>query len=716
MMLSRIVHRLNNISLWKLLCLSIVISEFLSAIIVSIMSIILRGRITYDYLITSAVTSGIVAGVIVSVILIFIKELRNSKEALEKNEEKYRFLTENVDDIVWTLDMNFNTSYVSPSIKKILGFTPEERKLQTLEEMITPESAKRTEAMLLEELQRDKEGHADPERSVKTEIEYYHKNGSTVWLENSVKAIRNAAGEMIAMHGVSRDISERMRAEKALKESESKFRILFEFSPHAISLTELKTGNIIDINKKFCELTKYSKEEIIGRTTTEMGFYSLSDRTRFINQLSLSGDVNGMEMDFRAKDSTIISALVFSRYLQFGSNTCILSMFYDITEKKQLEHQLQQAQRREAIGTLAGGVAHDFNNILVSVIGFTELAKMKLSDNGQPHKELDEVLKASDRAANLVKQILTYSRQAEKKLRPTLIHTIVKDALRLLRSTIPSTIEFKEEIADCAAVMADATQIHQVVMNLCTNASHAMEQEEGILAVRLHESHIQHKDISHGTDLPPGLYAKLSVSDTGVGIEPSNLGRIFDPYFTTKGGEKGTGLGLSVVHGIVKSHNGAIRVQSTPGKGTTFDIYLPVIQEKEEITTPDKEPLPTGKESILFIDDEAPIAEVNKELLEQLGYRVTIRTSSLEALELVKANPDRFDLIITDTTMPQIPGDLLAAEILKIRPNIPIILCTGYSNRINAEKAAHFGIRYFIFKPILIADMAQTIRKALDNK
>lgn len=713
-MVSQAVNILRKMSLWKLLCLSIATSEILSAIIVSIMSIILQGRITHDYLITSAVTSGIVTGFIVSIILCFMKQLQDTNNKLLKSEEKFRFITENMDDLVWTLDMNFQTNYVSPSIKKVLGFTPEERKLQTLEEMITPESVERAQAMLLEELQRDKETHADPERSVKNEIEYYHKGGGTVWLENNVRAIRNAAGEIVGMHGVSRDITERKRAEKTLKESEFKFRILFEFSPQAVAVTELETGIIIDVNNKFCEVTKYTKKELIGRATTEIRLYSGDDRKKFIDKLQALGEIKSLEMDFRAKDGSIINAIMFSRFIQFGNDSCILTMFHDLTEKKELEYQLKQSQRREAIGALAGGIAHDFNNILASIVGFTQLAKMN-TINGAGHKELDQVLKAADRATNLVKQILTYSRQGEQKLRPTYIHSIIKEALKLLRSTIPSTIEFRENISECRAVLADATQMHQVIINLCTNAYHAMEIEGGILEIALHEIHVEEMDTSLNADLRPGLYAILSISDTGIGIEPANLERIFDPYFTTKESGKGTGLGLSLVHGIVKNHNGAVRVKSTIGKGTTFSVYLPVIQEKEETIPPVKEPLPTGDECILFIDDEEPIVQVNRELLERLGYRVTGRTSSLEALELIKANPDRFDLIISDTTMPQMPGDKLASEILKIRPDIPIVLCTGYSERISAEKASRLGVKYFIFKPALINEIAHTIRKALDR-
>jgi CheY-like chemotaxis protein/two-component sensor histidine kinase len=323
-----------------------------------------------------------------------------------------------------------------------------------------------------------------------------------------------------------------------------------------------------------------------------------------------------------------------------------------------------------------------------------------------------------------VKQILAFSRQAEEEKKPVQIGPIVKEALKLLRASLPTTIEFHQNIKpDLDNVLADPTQIHQVLMNLCTNASHAMREEGGILDVSLQNVSIVERGLhiveseKSEIGLDPGQYLRLTVSDTGHGMTPEVLERIFDPYFTTKEKGEGTGLGLAVVHGIVKSYGGIITVQSDMGKGTTFHVYLPRI--KREVTAGPESRLgeiPTGNERILFIDDDPGLVDISKQMLEHLGYKLVTRTSSIEALKLFRAQPDKFDLVITDMTMPNMTGDKLAKELMEIRPDIPIILCTGYSERITEEKAKAMGIRAFTMKPLVIRDFANTIRKVLDQK
>ncbi|MEJ2655677.1 MAG: PAS domain S-box protein [Desulfobacterales bacterium] len=338
-----------------------------------------------------------------------ITKRKQTEETLRKSEEKFRFLAEKMTDIVWTLDRNFQTTYVSPSIEKVLGFTPEERKQQSLEEMITPASLQKVQAMFIEELQRDEENNVDSDRSITIEIEYYRKDGSTVWLENIVNAIRDPGGTVVGMHGVSRDITERKQAEEALRESESKFRNLFDLSPQAIALSEIKTGKVVDVNNKFCELTKYAKEEILGLSTTEVGFYREEDRNEFVKKLQPSGEVNGLEMAFKSKDNSILHALVFARIIQIAGVSFILSIFHDITEKKYLESQLQQAHKMESIGTLAGGVAHDFNNILGIIIGNAELALDDVPEENPAHLNLEEIRTAGSRAKDVVRQLLSFA-------------------------------------------------------------------------------------------------------------------------------------------------------------------------------------------------------------------------------------------------------------------------------------------------------------------
>jgi CheY-like chemotaxis protein len=343
---------------------------------------------------------------------------------------------------------------------------------------------------------------------------------------------------------------------------------------------------------------------------------------------------------------------------------------------------------------------------------------------------LEALLKAGARAGDLVQQILSFTRKTAKEFTPIRPHVIAKEALKLLRSSIPAFIEIREEIAACGKIMADPTQIHQVIMNLCTNAYHAMREEGGILEVSLRNVEfglgIAELEPARGRskiripqleiDLNPGSYVRLSVSDTGHGMIPEVMERIFDPYFTTKEKGYGTGLGLSVVHGIVEAHGGAITVDSEPGKGSTFHVYFPKIEEAEEaMEAGPGGPLPTGTERILFVDDEPALVDLNKQRLERLGYEVVISTSSLEVLELFRAKPDQFDLVITDMTMPKMTGDKLARELMKIRPNIPIILCTGFSERISEEKAKEMGIRAFAMKPLVMRDLAETVRDVLDE-
>ncbi|MBW2169460.1 MAG: response regulator, partial [Deltaproteobacteria bacterium] len=385
-----------------------------------------------------------------------------------------------------------------------------------------------------------------------------------------------------------------------------------------------------------------------------------------------------------------------------------------ITEYRKLEAQLQQAQKMEAIGTLAGGIAHDFNNILAAIIGYTEIASLQVAEDDKAKESLKEVLKSGRRAADLVKQILAFSRKGEQERIPVQIGLIVKEALKLLRASLPTTIEIHQNIeSDTGIVEADPTQIHQILMNLCTNAGHAMREEGGILEVTLTNVDIDARTIRQYPDMSPGPYLRLSVSDTGEGMTPEILGRIFDPYFTTKEVGEGTGLGLAVVHGIIKDHGGAITVYSEPGKGTTFHVYLPVIEKAAEPEKETLKPLPTGHERILFIDDEPGLVEIGRVMLGELGYDVVVRTSSIEALELFRIKPDEFELVITDMTMPKMTGDKLAKELMQIRPDIPIILCTGFSKRITEEKAKEIGIKAFVMKPLVMRDLANTVRKAL---
>ncbi len=386
-------------------------------------------------------------------------------------------------------------------------------------------------------------------------------------------------------------------------------------------------------------------------------------------------------------------------------------------EQQRLEEQLRHAQKIEAIGTLSGGIAHDFNNILGIILGYTDLALLEVPEGTSLQRKLNEVIKASGRAKDLVNQILTFSRQREQERRPIQIGFIVKEVLKMLRASLPATIEIRKNVdSGLGTVLSDPTQIHQVLMNLCTNAAHAMREKGGILEVTLSDVDIDSETASRHMDLAPGQYQKLTVSDTGHGMDARVMERIFEPFFTTKKPGEGTGMGLSVVHGIVRSLGGAITVKSQPGKGSTFEIFLPRMNGEIYEKPVDIAPLPHGSERILFVDDEESLVRIGQQMLENLGYRVTARTSSIEALNAFRAKPDQFDLLVSDVTMPNMTGPDLVKAVLRIRPDIPVILCTGFSDSISKEKVKTIGVQELIMKPIVQREIAEIIRRVLDGQ
>lgn len=393
----------------------------------------------------------------------------------------------------------------------------------------------------------------------------------------------------------------------------------------------------------------------------------------------------------------------------------LIGTIFDITERKILERQLQQKQKMEAIGTLAGGIAHDFNNILMAIMGYTDLAISRLPAENAVSGHLEAVKQASQRAKDLVKQILFFSRMEEQQTSPIAIGTIIKEVCKLIRATLPSTIDIEYNIRPGnGLVMANATQIHQIVMNLASNAGHAMRDKGGVLGIHLAE--VAGEEITSAVEpLNAERYQKLVISDTGCGMEKAVLERLFDPFFTTKEIGEGTGLGLSVVHGIVKKIGGVLDVQSTPGKGTVFTVYFPVFTDRQAEKREGEAALLCGSEHILFVDDEKIIADMIREILESLGYTVDSCTDSLEALKVFRKNPYKFDLIISDQTMPHMTGMELAEKIFEFRPDVPIILCTGFSETVSPELAAEKGIRKFVMKPIVGKEFAGIIRKVLDE-
>ncbi len=512
--------------------------------------------------------------------------------------------------------------------------------------------------------------------------------------------------------------TERNRAEAALRESEEHYRQFFEEDLSGAYISE-PGGNIIACNPAFARIFGFSSPQEAKSINLESFYPDPYTWTAFLERLANEKKLENYELEMICTDETPIHVLAntVGVFDDKDSLTEIKGYLIDVTKRKKLEVQLRQSQKMEALGALAGGIAHDFNNILFPIIGYAEITMDYVPDGSLAQKNLEQILVASDRARELIKQILTFSRQGEQKKKPLKAQLIIKEALKLVRSTLPATIKIQRKIKECGPVLADPAQMHQVIMNLCTNAYHAMRDKGGILEVTLEEVEIDSGEQSTKHNMTPGLYLKLSVSDTGHGMDSIVMERIFDPFFTTRKRDEGTGLGLSVVHGIVRSYDGHISVCSELDKGTVFNIYLPLVEmqnSKNEIKN-SYEPVPTGNERILLVDDEDQIAVMEKQMLERLGYHVTIRTSSPDALGLFRTKPKNFDLVITDMTMPNMTGLELAGELMRIRPDIPIILCTGFSEIISEEKAKASGIREFAMKPMLRAQIAKTVRQVIET-
>jgi len=394
----------------------------------------------------------------------------------------------------------------------------------------------------------------------------------------------------------------------------------------------------------------------------------------------------------------------------------LVAIIKDITMECRMERQLFQSQKMEAIGTLAGGIAHDFNNILSVITGFTELTLDQVDKNTTGYRNLKEVLKAGRRATELVQQILTFSRQTTPERKPVVLRNIIEEAARFLRSSLPATISIHLDMCSDGMVMAEPAHLHQVLMNLGANAGHAMRENGGMLSIGLQDATIDTDAADCFPEAHPGPCLKLSISDTDHGIPPDVMDHIFEPFFTTKANGEGTGMGLSIIHGIVHSLNGIITVSSEPDRGTTFTVCLPAVERVAAWQNAETYPLPLGtNEHILFVDDEMPLAEMGRQVLGSLGYRVTVRTDGSEALALIRAQPDLFDVVITDMTMPGITGDILAREIKVIRPRLPVILCSGFSTRMDGQMAAAIGISAYVNKPVLRAELARIIREVLDE-
>lgn len=516
------------------------------------------------------------------------------------------------------------------------------------------------------------------------------------------------------------DMSESLiNREAALKESEEKYRRLFELESDAIFLIEDVTGKILEVNLTATGMYGYTRDEFLNINERDLFAVHENDTQPYIG-----GGISMPVYHHRKKDSTVFPVETSVTRLSWHGKDVRISAVRDITERihaeeerAKLEDKLRTAQKMEAIGTLAGGIAHDFNNVLGIIVVNTELAMYDIPEGVQIHENLDEIMKACLRARDMVRQILAFSRKDEARTKPIMMTPLVKESVKLFRLSKNDNIDMVQDIrSETDIVMADPTQIHQVIMNLYSNAAYVLKETGGTITVTLDNIELNEAKMSEYPTLKPGKYIKLSVQDTGQGMQPDILERIFDPYFTTKKFGEGSGMGLAITHGIVKSHAGAITVESEPGKGTVFHVLFPLIEADIRIEEEYDMLCPTGTERILFIDDEKPIADAMKLMLSRLGYDVTAETDGVEALKLFRENNEPFDLMITDLVMPHMTGLELSEEVVKIRPDMPIILCTGYSEMIDDERITEAGIRYRTTKPLVMSEMANIIREALDHR
>jgi PAS domain S-box-containing protein len=630
-----------------------------------------------------------------------IMERKQTENELSESESRFRSFLENLGDVAYETDVHGRLTYVNRMAAEIIDIPVKELIGTPFLPLFSDESQ---EAVL--------KAYSEILNGKSIEVELALRNGTILHLKGEPRM--NREGQTVGVSGIARDVTEMRRAEK----DRLRLATAIEQADELIIITDTD-GTIQYCNPAFEQKTGFTRDEAMGRNPRilKSGRHGKAFYEDLWQTISKGRVWKGRLMNRRKKGEVYEEDATISP-IKDGTGHIVgyVAVKRDVTHELALERRLVQTQKIEAIGTLAGGIAHDFNNILYAIMGFSELAIEDSPERSPVNEYLEQVLAAAERAKYLVNQILTFSRQTEQEKKPIQLAPIVKEVCKFLRASLPTTIAIRNDIGDnLGPILGDPTQIHQVLMNLCTNAGHAMREKGGELVVALHDVELDTASAEGHPDVVPGKYQRLAVRDTGTGIDPAVLDRIFDPYFTTKQKVEGTGLGLAVVHGIMKGHSGLIEVQSEPGKGTVFQAYFPVVHVDPSPRAVSTKPVPTGKERILLIDDEDSIIQMVKVMLERLGYSVVARTSSIEALELFRAKPGEFDLVITDMTMPNMTGKELAQKLIAIRRDIAVILCTGFSELITDEQARAMGIRALVMKPILKAEIGATIRRVIDS-
>ncbi len=633
-----------------------------------------------------------------------ITELKTSERKEQNREAQLRTLIESIPDLVWLKDPEGIYLTCNRKFERFYGALKKDIRGKTDYDFV--------DKKLADFFRQNDQVAIDAGKPVINEEEVvYADDGHNEILETIKTPIYNSEDKLIGVLGIGRDITDRKHIEETL-------RSILDHSPIAIWCFDGEKYSYL--SKEWYRHTGQDPELAltVDRWTQAVHPDDLEKATQtwMQNWETKTAHINNFRLRGAAGDYKHIQCHAFPIYDSQGTFLYFQGFNIDISDLKTMEENIAKIQKMESIGNLAGGIAHDFNNILFPIIGMSELLLEDLPPGSPERENAEEILSAGKRGRDLVKQILAFSRKSEHKMIPIHIQTILREVIRLSRSTIPSYIEIKQDLKkDCGMIVADPTQIHQIGMNIITNAYHAVEKKGGTISVTLKDRFIDFIESSE-LDIQSSDYAVLSISDDGHGMSKKIIDKIFEPYFTTKEKGRGTGLGLAVVYGIVKEHKGTIQVRSDVGKGTTFNVYLPLMKKSDRIkSVPEVQELIGGNEHILLVDDERPIINLGKQMLERMGYKVTPRLNSVDALEAFRSKPESYDLVITDMAMPTMTGDQLAGEIRSIRNDIPIIICTGFSERINEEKANALGIDGFLIKPLEKSEMLKMVRNILDR-
>ncbi len=611
-------------------------------------------------------------------------------------------LADKLPQIVFEADLAGNLTFVNEQAFAITGYTRSdlERGLNLLDLTIPADRQRATGNMA-----RAMRG----EQVEAAEHTLLRKDGTTL-VVLVYAGPRLEDGQLTGLRGIAIDITDRKEASLALGASEIKFRSLFDLSPQAISLSDVESGRLIDVNRTFCQLTGYAKEEVVGRRTTEVGFYSVKDRQRFVTELKAHGEVHEMEMDFRAKDGAVLNALMFAKLIRIRDDSFILVVFHDITEKKKLEKELRKTHKLESLGILAGGIAHDFNNLLTAILGNITLAKASLQPGDQVFELLTETEKSSYRARGLTQQLLTFAKGGSPVITVTAARELIRDSARFTLCGANVGCEFSLA-DDLLPVAIDEGQISQVIQNIVNNACQAMPAG-GTIHIRAENVVI---DQRQAPVLKQGRYIRISIRDQGQGLPDEHLDKIFDPFFTTR--EKGNGLGLAICYSIISKHGGAITVESEPGRGSTFHVFLPAADGKYPALEQMTEELIPGRGTILVMDDEDVVSEVTANMLRYLGYEVALARDGLAAINLFQqahAAGRPYDAVILDLTVPGgMGGRETIKELLKIDPQVKAIVVSGYATDTMMADYRQNGFSGVIPKPYRISELSRTLHNVL---